>query len=661
MTIFLHLAFAAVLLVGCSKSTTAPPTPDAAAPPPFGSACDDTTPCGGGLSCIIDPIFPGGYCTTPCDSTACPETSSCVEDFLTPLCLAACAGDMDCRSGYSCWRGTCRPPCSVDSHCGDGDARCVSGSCTGPECSADGDCALGATCMGGSCVSAPPDASVPDAPTGSCSSDSECAGGVCLPPELGGECAETCVDRASCGGFDKVCSPILRDTTGDGASDTALAACIAAVPTGRFLAGECSGNGPSDTCESGFCLRRQCTEVCDDDGDCMLGMVCRDNIVPGTTASFRGCFYEDTSVTSALHRIPLGDISVSSGFPSSRINFAIPNDAISVTLIATQISGPALSMSFVSVVSPRETVLFDLLEISELIDQPIRWLPVDGEESIAMLVPNTTADRYAFAQGRHSVTLTAFSEGGASISGDVRLEAEVRRRVGTDIDLNVFLVGVGLTAGSAASHTRLQNALGELDSILGARGVGVGAVRYVQVTGADASALSVIDSSDGPSSELSRLFRLSEGQTNRALNLFLVRSISTGAGESGGIALGVAGGIPGPPGVHGTMHSGVVVSFDTSVVGSDFRTVAQIMSHEIGHYLGLFHSTERSRPCAAGEVPSATVTCAPFGGGDTLADTTRGDGRNLMYFALGGTDGDTYNVRLSEGQGFVMTRNPLVQ
>ena len=51
--------------------------------------------------------------------------------------------------------------------------------------------------------------------------------------------------------------------------------------------------------------------------------------------------------------------------------------------------------------------------------------------------------------------------------------------------------------------------------------------------------------------------------------------------------------------------------------------------------------------------------CAPFGGGDTLVDTERLDGTNLMWYALGGADGRTYNVALSEGQGYVIRRNPL--
>ena len=79
-------------------------------------------------------------------------------------------------------------------------------------------------------------------------------------------------------------------------------------------------------------------------------------------------------------------------------------------------------------------------------------------------------------------------------------------------------------------------------------------------------------------------------------------------------------------------------------------------AHETGHYLGLFHSSERARPCEPGETPGED-DCGPFGAGDTLADTAYGDRDNLMYYRI--VDGGA-NHALSAGQAFVLRRNPLV-
>ncbi len=644
---------------GCSESRERPPAPNP------GAACESSDECVE-LACVADARWPGGYCSSYCDEGTCVEGSRCIEGFGTrPLCLAECTSDGDCREGYQCWAGVCRPTCLSDSECGAAGAACVDGRCTGAECAIDSDCGAALRCLGGRCVDAPADAGGGTLPDGSpCGGPTECASGICLPPAQGGVCAAPCTDRESCVDFDLACAPVALDVDGDGAGDTVVSACVPADPAGQFLAGYCRND--SD-CESRVCLRSQCQESCDDDTDCLAGQVCRDVGYPGIEGTtYRGCWYADRSGASQVVDVALDTIGVNTGLPSSRVSFAIPNDAVSVTLMARYVSGDALPLAFIDVWDPASAHLFDYGELVSWVDQPIRWIPINSEDHIDMLVPNSTPDRVTFRHGRYGFTVAGLGDGGDVGTATVELAARVKRAAGGDVtagtlELNVFLVGVGLTASTARTHTRLQNALTELDRILGGAGIGVGAVDYIQITGTDATTYGVIDSSDGPTSEMARLLRLSADRSNAAVNVFLVRSISEGAGESGGIALGIAGGIPGPPGVHGTSHSGVLVSFDTSVVGTDHRVVAQIMAHEISHYLGLYHSRERARPCADGTGPTETNPCAPFGGGDPIADTSRSDGRNLMWYALGGSDGSTYNIGLSEGQGYVLRRSAVVQ
>ena len=110
-----------------------------------------------------------------------------------------------------------------------------------------------------------------------------------------------------------------------------------------------------------------------------------------------------------------------------------------------------------------------------------------------------------------------------------------------------------------------------------------------------------------------------------------------------GIVLGIAGGIPGPPFVvDGNSHSGVAISWPDTEAGSDL--LGATAAHELGHYLGLFHSPEQAQE-------GTTLS----GMHDPISDTPENDKTNLMWWASEG------GVTLSPGQGFVLMRHPNVR
>ncbi|MEO0323422.1 MAG: hypothetical protein AAF447_10730 [Myxococcota bacterium] len=639
-----------VLAWGCGETVVTPASPGSA----HGDACG---PCGA-LNCIDDRRFPGGYCSEACDEGACPPGATCVEDYGTPLCFRACDGAADCpRREYACFRGACRPPCTADLECGAG-ARCEAGSCV-EGCGNDEECSAGERCDSGRCVPGlgdlgtdmPPADLGTDVGPGGC--DPARCPGVCLPlGGYGGRCATRCAASSECPfpGLDR-CAPVDFDDDGDGSVDRVELACVRINAEGAPLAGRCRTSSELADCASRACIARQCVEACTRDTDCLAGQQCLD-VVDGP-ATLRLCGY---APASGVIDVEVASFDVGGGVGRGGA-LALAPDARSVMLLATRSGGLERPLAFTTVVNAAGTELYSLADLSAGVDPPLRWIPGDTEEVAALLAPNSTADRLAFLPGRLEFGVVGLGPRDDVRPTNVRVRARVLRgrvptagRVALDVHLGPGLVG--LDAASAAGNTRLQDTLERAGDILDARGLtlDVAGARYFDVRGAR---FQTIDSTDGTDSELSDLFRTTAPGSDDRLAVFFVRSISGGSGFA---TLGVAGAIPGPAGPPGTGEGGVVVAFDEAVVG-DATFAGQVLAHELGHYFGLFHVTERLPACGPGESPPS---CAPFGGADVLADTRTGDERNLMHWTPT-MAGGTPNVRLSEGQGFVLLRHPLAQ
>lgn len=626
-------------------------------PPHVGAACDETMGCTGGLSCAGGDFLPGGYCTAFCDTAACPEGSVCNADFGASICLAGCSDDSGCRDGYQCFQGACRVRCLSNVDCGSTAVCNADGHCEDPECTTNEQCPDGFACVsGGRCE----DASVVHNEGESCTSAEPCAVGlVCLMASDGGTCARACANNAECDSFDLVCSAVALDQDGDSTADVVGTACLPSTISGAFVGGACTTDAD---CDARLCVSGECVIPCREAADCLPGQSCVARQRPSVPGNFFGCGFPSLTTGSVEYLdIPLGVQSVPGGFlESSEIVFALPLDAVSFTLMARPTTETSDTLAFFELKDPTRATLFDLPMIYDYVDQPERWFPDGNGGMISMLVPNSTPDRVNIRNGRYTTHLTVLRESTDAI--DVEVFARVKRApsgtvaAGT-LDLNIYCVTPELGAASAGSDGRLQDALVELRRIYATVGITIGDIQYWDVTSTQRSIYSVIDTADAADSELDQMFEISAGQTNNALNVFLVDRIDAMSGRESGITLGIAGGIPGAGYVHGTNHSGVAVSFSSELFGTDSEgsiRIAQTMAHEIGHYLGLFHNSEAGRACDVGEAPTMADPCAPFAGGDVLADTTHADMTNLMYWsAMDGTS-------LSAGQSFVMLRSVLV-
>lgn len=116
------------------------------------------------------------------------------------------------------------------------------------------------------------------------------------------------------------------------------------------------------------------------------------------------------------------------------------------------------------------------------------------------------------------------------------------------------------------------------------------------------------------------------------MNIFFIQDFN----EVG--TLGFAAGIPGPNGVPGTAGSGVVISIDTHLDenGETLLTdlMGETMAHEVGHQIGLFHTSEAeggNDPIA--DTPECTTVHDRNGDGELTAEECVDlDGRNFMFW-----------------------------
>lgn len=537
------------------------------------------------------------------------------------------------------------PACADASSCGAAGATCEDGQCVGAECSDPSMCPPGWDCVSGVCAEVPDGGPMLLGLGAPCTMDAECGSSVCLPPERGGICSLPCDDALECAGsvpFSAACGPATRG----GVVDTY---CLAYNGSGALNGDPCATHAD---CQSSTCVAGTCTEACNEPRDCTIGLLCGDT--PFESGTFSGCSFPGGNPYEVL----LPEITLMAGFGNSLQRLALPPDVASVTLQCAHRAGDSLPMAFNQVTQAAGGTTiehFDLGDLYDWIDQPNRWIPSDGYEIVSMGLPNSTSERVSLRASSLRFSVLAFQRmegdtGSATIQPSALIRRGVDPRSGT-LEVAVYLVGVGVTAAEAPGNARVLALLTRMDEILAAAGIRRGLSSFHDVS---SSALSVIDSAEGPDSELAQLFRLSTDRSGRVLSLFLVRSID--AGGDGFNTLGVAGGIPGPVGVHGTMHSGVAIAFDRAVVGDSGRLAGHIAAHEGGHYLGLFHVTERIRACTGSETPETTM-CMPFGGGDTLADTAYGDTSNLMNWSLVGMGS---NTDLSSGQALVLRHSNLV-
>jgi hypothetical protein len=339
----------------------------------------------------------------------------------------------------------------------------------------------------------------------------------------------------------------------------------------------------------------------------------------------------------------------------------LPADTLSVTLVAHTDAQAWLGFEVLDM-SARRLIDADMPESS-----PNRALPSRGV-AVAML-PSAVGSLPLSRNFQVTAHLLQSSVGIGLPSVDVL----VKRTAGGALvpriqDLPLALVVVGERLPDAGN---LQRTLDGVTDIWARAGVQIRPLPVVQRTDAEIMKYQRIEldptlGSNTPA--LGELLALSKTVTapgvDRPLVLFLVNDIVAGPGMG---VWAVAGGIPVAP-MLGTRRSGVAVN--AQVVDLDPSRAAQVLAHEIGHALGLYHTSEGTvRAGLPGEAPlvihdqlTDTAECPgsadvnPQDGVLTPDECEPWDSRNLMFWA-----GTRVSTGISVQQADIARRSALTR
>ena len=414
-----------------------------------------------------------------------------------------------------------------------------------------------------------------------------------------------------------------------------------------------------------------------------------------------------------------------------QVSFQVPAGTWSVTIVSQEVAGSAAdtidlqgvaipnSVVPTDVTAPDDRVFFDDLATVPLDDQGYPdftqlfgyyggFTPTSGALTLPDTSPSLDLVRSAggLPSGTWRLTVNDFARECGAVSGcstgssSGRYALHVLTRPGPiastgALDLDVYIASADLTAAQAVGDPQMERLFRSVATVLGNAGICLGNVTFHDLPEWARVKYSIVNvDSTGPCDPLSQLFTLGLAQSP-SVHLFLVDGLDvTDNGDQFQIA-GIDGSIPGPSGVPGTVNGGAVVTLgnfgrevrpgdcsrstlDLSRCGTDH--MAYVVAHEAGHWLGLYHSTERSGTlfdpladtptcaCAVCAPTAERASCAdknPSGAAtDMIGDFCASDAAtcagasNLMFWLL---DDARSNGSVTSQQAEVMRLNPAVR
>lgn len=635
-----------------------------------GAACTQDGTCLGGVCLGAEEGFPGGYCTTTsCESRGCSNIfgAEClsVETLDDNACFMTCKANSECREGYACLsvdtRRICLPSeeggrypeagavgtaCSFSAQCEGSSCMTtfVGGYCTILDCEAD-------TCPGNSrCVTLSED-DEDDAGDDltlclrSCESSNDCRFGYrCDDPDGGGG---VCVE------LPREQRDSIRNPGGleDGASCTTGLNCMGGTclrdvegyPDGYCTTLDCAMVG----CNSNNAVCRSTSE----DTACFVGCStasdCRSGYTCVLSEGSSGFCSPDLEAERPDDLAPsdggggdsiAGDLSVScesSAISGGRsISFEVADDVIAFTIVPYVSSGQVRPTRLLD---PSGSVVADFYGNYDF--QNV------NTEILRTIAPISFP---AAPQFDGQITAGTWKLEVATSSSEVCWYPVRKTADGRALDVNFYLVGIpGLSASNAANHRSLSTALETMKRMYAGAAVNIREVRYLELSSADTERFRIIRSINDIFALAGKSTAPGSSRSERlSVNVFLIQGFAVP--QSPGL-LGLSLGIPGVPGSHGNTGAGLV--FTSEYLDSDPSGIGQTLAHEIGHFVGLRHTSEHGG--TSWDPLDDTPQCSDPERGSRCPDAT-----NFMFpFSISGMSQE----EVSAGQGFVIRRAALTQ